>query len=434
MILKGSQRSGAYQLADHLMNDLDNDHVEVAELRGFIAGNLHGALTEVHAISKATECKQYLFSLSLNPPSDHIASNQELIDAADRAEKELGLSDQPRAIVIHEKEGRRHAHCVWSRIDGVELKSVRMSHFKRKLTALTRELYLENDWKLPEGLRTHGGKNPLNFTLAEWQQSKRLGVDPREIKQIFREAWTHSDGLKGLQNALQERGYFLAKGDRRGFVALDVEGNIYSLAKWSGVRAKDVKSKLGSPDHLNSVDAMRKDIRSRVSKRLKSFIADVKDKHRRDLEPLQFQKREMVTHQRRERTMLHDSQKERWIAESKTRFDRLNTGLRGFFDRLSGQHKTTIKRNEAEAYQCLLRDRKQQDDLISAQLVDRRTLRDRFDVLRLRHKQDRKILARDIAHFMRDLRGLNQVREQDHNRSLEPPTNQRRKDGPDLTP
>jgi hypothetical protein len=67
-------------------------------------------------------------------------------------------------------------------------------------------------------------------------------------------------------------------------------------------------------------------------------------------------------------------------------------------------------------------------------MADRRTLQDRFDVLRLRHKQDRKILARDIAHFMRDTRGLNQVREQDHNRSLEPPMIKRRRNGPDLTP
>lgn len=89
MILKGSQRSGAKALADHLMNDRDNDHVSCLELRRFLSDQLHGALTEMHAISKATQCKQFMFSLSLNPPTDHIATEQDFLEATDRAEQQL---------------------------------------------------------------------------------------------------------------------------------------------------------------------------------------------------------------------------------------------------------------------------------------------------------------------------------------------------------
>lgn len=124
MILKGSQRAGASALADHLMNDRDNDHVTVLQIRGFVADDLHGALAEVHAISKATQCTQFMFSLSLNPPQDHVASEQNFLDAASRAEQALGLGNQPRAIIIHEKEGRRHAHVVWSRITGNKSEAV----------------------------------------------------------------------------------------------------------------------------------------------------------------------------------------------------------------------------------------------------------------------------------------------------------------------
>lgn len=86
MILKGSQRAGATALADHLMNDRDNDHVTVLEIDGFMADDLHGALSEAHAISKATQCKQFMFSLSLSPPQDYVGSEQDFLDAADRAE------------------------------------------------------------------------------------------------------------------------------------------------------------------------------------------------------------------------------------------------------------------------------------------------------------------------------------------------------------
>ena len=68
MILKASQRSGAKQLATHLLKTEENEHVEVHELRGFMADNLQGALKEIQAVSQGTRCKQFMFSLSLNPP------------------------------------------------------------------------------------------------------------------------------------------------------------------------------------------------------------------------------------------------------------------------------------------------------------------------------------------------------------------------------
>ena len=58
MILKGSQRSGAGQLAAHLLNDNDNDHVTVHELRGYMADDLYGALAETYAISRGTRCRK----------------------------------------------------------------------------------------------------------------------------------------------------------------------------------------------------------------------------------------------------------------------------------------------------------------------------------------------------------------------------------------
>lgn len=167
MILKGSQRSGAKQLAGHLLKERDNEHVSLLELRGFVADDLHGALAEAYAVSRGTKCKQFMFSLSLNPPKGVEVEEDHFQLAADEAEKRLGLEGQPRAIVLHEKEGRRHAHVVWSRIDPEEMRAVNLPHFKNKLTALSRELYLENGWSLPDGLREHGGKSPLNFTLAE---------------------------------------------------------------------------------------------------------------------------------------------------------------------------------------------------------------------------------------------------------------------------
>ena len=117
MILKGSQRGGAMQLARHLMNERDNDHIALHQMRGFVADDLVGAFKEIEAISRGTRCRQYLFSLSLNPPELENAPAVAFEAAIEGVEKKLGLVDQPRAIVFHEKGGRRHAHCMWSRLD-----------------------------------------------------------------------------------------------------------------------------------------------------------------------------------------------------------------------------------------------------------------------------------------------------------------------------
>lgn len=401
MILKGSQRSGAKALADHLMNDRDNDHVSCLELRDFSSDQLHGALSEMHAISKATQCKQFMFSLSLNPPQDHIATEQDFLEAADRAEQQLGLTDQPRAIVVHEKEGRRHAHVVWSRIDVDEMKAINLPHFKNKLRDLSRDLYLDHGWVLPDGLATYGNKSPLNFTLEEWQQAKRQGVDPREIKQAFQQAWDRCDSQIGFKNALEDRGYFLARGDRRGFVALDVDGNVHSIAKWTGLKTKDVNAKLGSPEVLPSVDETKSTIRSKVSDQMRGYIGQFKDRQNSDFDPLRDKLGDMNAAHRDERDKLKTGQEKRWVEETNVRSDRLNKGLRGLFDRLTGKGKSIRQQNELDARKAANRDQKQRDFMVVEQIKERRALQREFQKLRRKHMKERSLIAQKVRQALK---------------------------------
>jgi len=418
MILKASQRSGASALAAHLLNDRDNDHVTVKELRGFVADDLRGALQEAHAISKATQCKQYLFSVSLNPPQDQTIGEDVFFDAVKRIEDKLGLTDQPRAIVFHEKESRRHAHIVWSRIDSDEMKAIPMSHFKTKLRDVARDLYLEHGWVLPDGLATYGNKNPLNFTLDEWQQAKRQKIDPREIKQAFQEAWKQSDSRNSLSAALEERGFYLAKGDRRGVVAVDIEGAVYSLSRWTGIKAKDVKDRINDPSTLPSVADVTAMLKSKINNQALSYITQVKERHAKSMKPLQLKRDAMVSFQRKERADLKVKQEARWIAETQERSDRINVGLRGMFDRLSGKAKVQRQLNEKEAMDCARRDQAQRDDLIVAQMKDRRGLQRRFTLLRDGQARDRRQLAKDVSRYLRreELnRSVSAERRNDHN-------------------
>ena len=153
MIIKASQRSGARNLANHLTNTKDNDHVELHQIRGLAGDSVHASLLEIDAVSQGTRASQPLFSVSFNPPIGEQVTNAQFEAAFDKLEQKMGLTDQPRVAVFHEKEGRRHAHVVWSRIDINEMKAINLSHFKNKCTDVSRELYIEHGWQMPKGLQ-----------------------------------------------------------------------------------------------------------------------------------------------------------------------------------------------------------------------------------------------------------------------------------------
>lgn len=163
----------------------ENEQVQIHQIRGFASDDLQSAFEESYAISRATKCKQHLFSLSLNPPRDAVVSPDTFETTADRAEERLGLSDQPRAIVLHTKDGRTHAHAVWSRIDAENMKAVQLSFTKRRMQDLYRELYREHGWAMPRGFERTQFRDPRNYGLAEWQQAKRADKDPAQLKTMF---------------------------------------------------------------------------------------------------------------------------------------------------------------------------------------------------------------------------------------------------------
>ncbi len=283
MILKGSQRSGGVQLAHHLMNTHDNDRVAVHDVRGFMTDNLHGAFKEAYAVAKGTRCTQYLFSLSLNPPEKARVNIAEFEAAISNIEQKLKLQNHPRAIVFHEKEGRRHAHVVWSRINPATMKAQRMSHFKTKLRDISRDLYLEHGWKLPDGYLKENKHDPLNYGYTEYHQAKRQNIDPKRLKALLLDCWQKSDSKSAFVNALEEHSMFLARGDRRGFVAVDHTGEVYSLSRWLGIKSKDLKARLGNREDLQFVaEVLTKlkakqgdDYQSRIAKAVSPFNDDL---------------------------------------------------------------------------------------------------------------------------------------------------------------
>lgn len=321
MILVGNQRGGGKNLALHLLKE-ENDHVQVHELRSFASTSLIGAMNEIYALSRGTRCRQYLFSLSLNPPPKENVATEAFESAVERAEKKLGLSGQPRAIVFHEKDGRRHCHAVWSRIDAETMKAIPLPFTKRKMQEVARSLYREHGWDMPRGLRDPKDRDPRNFTLAEWQQAKRVGKDPRATKADIQDAWASSDSSSSFAHALNAKGYWLARGDRRGFVALDVHGEVYSLSRQAGVKTKALRDRLGDPSALPSVDETKHKIASDMLPKLREFRAELEAQNRKRKEAFERIRKSVVERQRHERSALETRHEKRCVQEAMQRQER----------------------------------------------------------------------------------------------------------------
>jgi len=301
MILVGNQRGGGKELALHLMKQ-ENEVVQLHSIRGFASDNLVSAFQETYAISRGTQCKKYLYSISLNPPKGENASIKDFEAAIAKIEDKLGLNKQPRAIVFHEKHGsdgvlRRHAHAVWSRI---------------------------------------------------------------QIKTIFQDAWAISDSQSSFAHALEEQGYILAKGDR-GHIAVDYQGEKYAVSKWVGIKAKQVRAKLGDADNLLTIEQAHKQAAHIVTDRLSQLKAEQERQAKEKQSQLTKEAEQERKQQYAERIQLARHQVQRFKDEEAMRNARLRKGIRGLFDRLTGKRRRTLEQNNVEAMQAKARDKREQE-------------------------------------------------------------------------
>jgi Relaxase/Mobilisation nuclease domain len=359
VIPKGNQRGGGRQLATHLLNRFDNEKVEVAELRGAVARDLHGAFHEWFAHSKSTRAEKYLYSLSISPDlQNYDLTREQYLDFIARTERSLKLVGQPRAIVFHVKKGREHAHVVWSRIDVDAGKAVHMAHDRLKLRRVAQDFARDHGLPLPENMRPGKKKDRFNdkakrSNLAERQQEERTGTSKAERMAAIREAWDKSVDGPSFVRALEERGYVLARGDKRGHVVIDRAGEVHSLSRQLGkdITAKMMRERLG-PDYasdklpdIETVRDRRKDAaRENTPEPARDLETAPVDDRREKLEQSQAERRAPLADDRektlarhaRERealTELHASENRGILS---ARAFRQPQGLRAFLMRITG--------------------------------------------------------------------------------------------------
>jgi hypothetical protein len=253
MVIKGKSVAGATRLDAHIKRTDTNEQMHVLELKNVAADDLRGALKEMEAVASACpNCKRPFYHASINTRADERLTPEQRDQAIDRLEKELGLTGQPRVVVLHEKKDREHFHIVWSRIDLETMRTISDSHNYRRHEIVARELERAFGHERVQGahIERDGQPRPERTpSHKEHQQAERTGISPKEARAHVTELWRATDSGASFQAALEQSGWTLAHGDRRDFVVIDPKGTAHSLARRiEGATAKEVRARMVDVD------------------------------------------------------------------------------------------------------------------------------------------------------------------------------------------
>jgi hypothetical protein len=418
-----SSRGLGQDLATHLQNAQDNEYVEIAELSGAVARDLHGAFAEWEFQADAlTRCKNYLYSLSLNPdPAQGRLTREQYLDYIERTEDKLGLAGQPRAIVYHIKNGREHCHVVWSRINAQEGKAVHLAFDRDKLMMVTREFARDHGLRLPDGYSRDKSerRKSKQASLYEMHQQRETGLSKAGSMAQITQAWRGSDNAKAFVSALSDLGYMLARGNRP-YVLVDIYGHVSALPRMIDdrqVRAKDVQAFLSADypaDSLPSVEEAKK-LAAEHRKVIKTF-EEVEDRAAQiaKLEARQTARRDealkekaaLSERHRKEKATLATRQlserrlkkaaylmESRRIRERRARFR--PTGLAAFLGRVSGVELIRKKLHKAQ-------DRRRYAAFLAEKEALADAKRQQTELLTRRHESQALVIERK-------LRGLDKI-------------------------
>jgi hypothetical protein len=254
MIIKGGSRAGPRWLGQHLTRTDTNERVEVLELQ-----SPHDDLTETfrdwQVLAFGTRGHRGLYHANIDPAMDYVMTPEQWRRSVEVLERELKLEGQPRAVVLHEKNGREHLHVVWSRtdLDTMKLRSDSHNYAAHERASLALEREFGHEHVPGKHAKRDRDKQPdmpdASMDHHEWQQAERGGQHHGSRKEQVTALYKAADSGPAFKAALEDSGYVIVRGDTCDFMLLERDGKAHSLVRQlAGVTTKELRAFMAEID------------------------------------------------------------------------------------------------------------------------------------------------------------------------------------------
>ncbi|OSZ82580.1 hypothetical protein CAP35_04750 [Chitinophagaceae bacterium IBVUCB1] len=246
MVIRGNARGNGKQLAKYLMTKQDNEAIRILDVDGqdnADARDLYLALHSMQLTSELTKSDKGLYHAQINPATDESKNMDDAawLLATDILAERLGMEGQRRAIVLHTKKGRTHAHVVFERYHHETGKMVKDSFSRLAQDKARKEM---------EAVFKHKATPHRNKHRPE-------------LKASLSALW-HSTGT-GAQflAAARKNDYIIGEGSgRSAYIVVDAMARSYDLTRQlNGVRVKEVRQRLrglAMPGEKEAISIARK--------------------------------------------------------------------------------------------------------------------------------------------------------------------------------
>src|ERR1017187_3187301 len=138
----------------------------------------------------------------------------------------------------------------------------------------------DNGLELPDGMMKDGKRDRFNDrakqeNLGEKQQQERTGITKAGRMAEIAACWTATKTGPEFVRAMEDKGYYLARGDQRAYVVIDLYGEIHSLSRQLGgvAKKKELMDRLSAypPDQQRDVESARAYASEKLQEREKAL-------------------------------------------------------------------------------------------------------------------------------------------------------------------
>jgi len=197
---------------------------------------------------RGRKLKSFVIHYSLSWRIGDDPTVEEMVQEADETIKALGAGEYQAYIIVHNDQTHKHLHVVINRVHPVTGIALKMGRNYRKLSRRASDYERQHGIQCKQREKNRARLEEL-ATLRQQNPAAAKGRMVRARDLNIQEAWNQTDNGQSFAAALADKGYVLARGERKRkdgrvcrYVVIDPYGKIVNIAKHiEGENGKNIR-------------------------------------------------------------------------------------------------------------------------------------------------------------------------------------------------